>query len=218
MKKTCILLAALCLLLIQNKAQTVKDADSNVYYTVAIGKQLWLKENLRATHYRDGNEIHKITDNKAWGATITGAYCNYNNDTSITKEYGYLYNYYAVKDGRGICPEGWHVPSEADWDALIEYIGDKSIVGGALKESDTIHWLDPNAGADNSTGFTAVPGGYRSDAGIFGGINKSNYMWSSTDFSGVSTWGRVLSYANNAINRSNFSKSYGFTVRCVKYQ
>ena len=197
---------------------TVKDWDNNVYHTVKIGDQIWMVENLRTTHYNDGGNIKNAGDNTAWHIDTTGAYCWYNNDgaAAIGSPYGALYNFYAVNSGK-LCPVGWHVPSDTEWNTLIAKLGGETTAGGKLKESGTTHWNTPNTNADNSSGFTAVPGGYRySVSGEFRDINVRGIWWSSTPNGTNTALTYYLSY--NTAYAKSFTSSYivGSSVRCIK--
>jgi len=140
---------------------TVTDADGNVYTTININNQVWTVENLKTTKYRDGTLIPEVTDDTLWASQATGAYCNFKNQDSTVETYGRLYNWYAVNDSRNIAPEGWHAPTRQEVKALLDYLGGWYPAGGKLKEEGISHWKDPNSYADNSTGFTARPGGWR---------------------------------------------------------
>jgi uncharacterized protein (TIGR02145 family) len=191
--------------------QTVKDIDGNVYNTVIIGTQLWMTENLKTTRYRDGSPINNITDSTAWTNQTTGAYCWYDNSTSNKSTYGALYNYYAVDDSRNICPSGWHVPTDAEWTTLTDYLGGESAAGGKLKA--TKFW---NTGADNSSGFTAFLGGVRAGAlGIYFQINLEGYWWSGTESDATYAWTRVMIPNDSEIFRFDQDKGDGISVRCV---
>jgi len=143
---------------------TMTDIDGNVYETVTIGTQVWMAENLKVTHYRNGNTILHIIDWFSW-FTLTGAYCEYDNDVNNVAVYGRLYNWYAVNDSRYIAPVGWHVPSDAEWLTLVDYLGGDTVADGKMKEIGTTHWVSPNTGATNESGFSALPGGYRDYGG-----------------------------------------------------
>jgi uncharacterized protein (TIGR02145 family) len=136
---------------------TVTDIDGNVYTTITIGTQVWTVENLKTSRYRNGVSIPNVTDDAAWAAQTTGAYCNYNNNEGNVATYGRLYNWYAVADANNVAPAGWHVPSYAEWDVLRNYLGGMYIAGQSKRSR--LAWLSPNTGADNSSGFTALPGG-----------------------------------------------------------
>jgi uncharacterized protein (TIGR02145 family) len=193
---------------------SISDVDGNVYNILQIGTQTWMKENLKTTKYSDGNSITNVTDNTAWKTQVTGAYCWYNNDETTNKNiYGALYNIYAVVDSRNLCPTGWHVPSDVEWDVLRSYLGTYEIVGGKLKEAGTTHWKAPNYGADNSAGFTALPGGARSTG--FSNITYSGFYWTSTRYSTYSN-AIILLNTSSVFTWGNYVNYYGFSVRCVK--
>lgn len=189
---------------------TVTDIDGNVYKTVTIGTQVWMAENLKTTKYRNGDPIPNITDNTAWKKLNSGALCNFNNDANIGDKYGKLYNWYAVDDSRNIAPAGWHVPTDAEWTTLIDYLGGEKVAGGKLKEIGITHWNTPNTGATNETGFTALPGSYRSNDGRFDDIGISG-MWWTTDYALF----RFMDYDSNAVD-SDKELMLGLSVRCVK--
>lgn len=149
---------------------TIRDIDGNTYKTVKIGIQLWMKENLNVSHYRNGDPIPEVKNPTEWINLTTGAWCYYINDSAMGPRYGKLYNWYAVNDPRGLAPTDWHVPSHAEWISLTTYLGGEDVAGGKMKEAGTSHWQSPNAGATNSSGFTALPGGYRLSNGAYNGI------------------------------------------------
>jgi len=200
-----------------NEKGKVTDIDGNIYITTKIGNQWWMAENLKVTHYRNGEAIPNVTDDTQWINLTTGAYCNYNNDSTNVHTYGRLYNWYAVDDSRNIAPEGWHVPTDGEWQTLIDYLGGSSVAGGKLKESGITHWNSPNTGATNETGFSALPGGYRSgSSGAFGHIGINAYFWSSTEYGSSFAWFRNLGYGGSGMYRGNFDERGGFSVRCVR--
>ena len=140
----------------------VTDSDGNLYNTVTIGTQCWLTENLKTTRYNDGSQIPKVSDPLAWSNLITPAYCWYNNDSSsYMAAYGAMYNWYTVATGK-LCPDGWHVPTDGDWTKLTDYLCGNSMSSAKLKEAGNMHWNNPNGESTNTSGFTALPGGYRS--------------------------------------------------------
>ncbi len=148
----------------------VTDIDNNHYEAVRIGSQLWMAENLKTTRYNDGTPIPLVTDSLEWDNLVTPAYCWYRNDpVTYGETYGALYNLHVVSTGI-LCPSGWHVPSDAEWTVLSDYLGGESVAGGKLKEAGTTHWYTPNAGATNETGFTALPGGIREAANSTPGL------------------------------------------------
>jgi len=163
---------------------TVSDINGNIYKTIQIGTQLWMAENLKTANYNDNTPIPNITDDLNWMDAGTGAYCWYHNqETTYKNTYGALYNWYAVNTGK-LCPTGWHVPSKEEWMILATYLGNVELAGSKLKESGTTHWQNPNKEANNSSGFTALPGGVRDVSSDFGGFFSSigtyGFWWSST--------------------------------------
>jgi uncharacterized protein (TIGR02145 family) len=196
---------------------TITDVDGNVYHTVTIGTQTWLIENLRTTRYRNGESIINIADKSAWEAMTSSAWCDYENLSSNGTKYGHLYNWYAVNDTRNIAPVGWHVATEVELNTLMSYLGGSSLAGGKMKETGTLNWINTNAGANNLSGFTALPGGVRFNNGYFGQIGASGYFWSSTYEQSVTwgAWAYGLSTNNSNLTRGLTNKSYGYSVRCV---
>ena len=196
---------------------TVTDIDGNIYHTITIGSQVWLKENLKVTHYRNGDTIPNITDCATWGSLTNGAYCDYDNTPSNSAIHGRLYNFYAVNDSRNIAPTGWHVPTDAEWTTLKDYLGGVSIAGGKLKEIDTTHWISPNTGANNITQFTALPSGCRSDMGdAFWVIGYFCYFWTATEYSSDHGWVYSLHYNDESLGKNYSFKKDGHSVRCIK--
>ena len=199
----------------------VIDVKGNTYNVIRIGKQLWMKENLKTTKYNDGTFIPNVTDSVTWAGLSTGALCWYNNDAATYKAtYGALYNWYTVNTGK-LYPAGWHVPSDAEWKTLEDYLGGYSVAGGILKEAGTAHWLTPNTGATNQYGFTALPGGSRSDdgsyAGLFYSITSLGFWWSSTEVQTIYAAVRIMSNSNTSTSaQTAYNKPYGFSVRCLR--
>ena len=197
-------------------SNTVTDIDGNVYHTVKIGTQVWMAENLKTTRYNDGTSIPLVTSGSAWASLTTPGYCFYYNDATVNKAtYGAMYNWYTVSTGK-LCPRGWHVPSDIEWTALTNYLGGENAAGGKLKESGMSHWGTPNDGANNSSGFTALPAGYRQDDGSFYNINDDDMWWSSTVNNPRGAWGRNVNYNYNYVTKDSYNKNYGFSVRCIK--
>jgi uncharacterized protein (TIGR02145 family) len=196
---------------------TVTDIDGNIYQAVKIGTQWWMAENIKVTHYRNGDAIPNVTDSTEWNNLVTGAYCNYDNDTNNAATYGHLYNWYAVNDSRNIAPEGWHVPSDAEWQTLIDYLGGDEVGGGKMKETGTTHWSSPNTGATNESGFSALPGGYRGYYGsTYNCIGTNAYFWSSSESNSYDAWYRHLYGSYLAIAHKNTYKECGLSIRCVR--
>ena len=194
---------------------SITDIDGNTYKTVTIGTQTWMAENLKVTKYNDGIAIPNVTDNTAWRELTTGALCDYDNTPSNSETYGKLYNWHAVNTGK-LCPTGWHVPSDAEWTELTDYLGGSSVAGGKLKETGTTHWASPNTGATNETGFTALPGGGRNYYGSFLLVGDSGLWWSATGGSTDYAWSRCVGYVYSNVGWNYDVKELGFSVRCLR--
>ena len=199
-----------------SECYTVTDIDGNVYRTVKIGTQWWMAENLKVTQYRNGDNIPNVTDASEWATLATGAYSNNNNDAGNVATYGRLYNWYAVNDARGLAPAGWHVPSDAEWQTLVDYLGGNAIAGGKIKESGTFHWLSPNTGATDDYGFCAMPNGYHNFDGIFYDMGISALFWTSTAYDSGNSFGWYPRYEYSTMFQDHHPVRNGFAVRCVK--
>jgi len=199
------------------QAQTVTDYDGNVYDTVNIGTQVWMKQNLKVTHYSNGSALPNVTDSAAWVNLLTGARCYYNND-SLTYDsvYGALYNWYAVNDINGICPEGWHVSTDADWQMAEAYLGGVDIAGSKMKEAGTSHWASPNNEATNSSGFTGLPGGMRDPDSKFGNVVGFGMWWANTEFNTSFVWSTYMWNLATHVDHNPIPKNYALSIRCVK--
>jgi uncharacterized protein (TIGR02145 family) len=199
--------------------------------SVTIGTQVWTTQNLSVARYRNGDIIPQVTDQIQWSGLTTGAWCWYNNDSaSYAATYGRLYNGYAVIDERGLAPQGWHIPSDAEWNKMVKYLdadvdttcagcGLSLIAGGVMKS--ITGWNAPNTGATNISGFAGFPGGQRVNVrflfnGYFYNIGKVGFWWSSTDDGGSNAWIRYLDYQSSSVTVFSDDKSFGFSVRCVK--
>ena len=197
----------------------VTDIDGNVYHTITIGNQVWMVENLKTTRYNDGTAITLISDSAVWVNLVytgTPGYCWYKNDAVKYKStYGAIYNWYAVNTGK-LAPAGWRIPTDADWTTLATFLGGDSLAGNKLKEQGTYHWAPLNIGADNSSGFSALPGGVRLYDASFNGISQVGYWWSVTASDSGSAWTRELNCSNSKMNRENYGKTLGCYVRCIK--
>ncbi|MFN5386711.1 MAG: fibrobacter succinogenes major paralogous domain-containing protein, partial [Bacteroidota bacterium] len=200
---------------------SMTDQDGNVYKTIVIGTQEWMAENLRARTYRNGVAIPLVTDLTQWAAnynngTALPMMCWYLNDSATYAcPYGRLYNWYAASDVRNLCPTGWHVPSDAEWTTLTTFLGG-NVAGGKMKSTGTQYWISPNAAADNSSGFSGLPGGLRDSNGPFDYVGNYGYWWSSTEDSANFAWTRSLNdFSGNAYRDYN-GKTDGFSVRCLR--
>jgi uncharacterized protein (TIGR02145 family) len=197
----------------------ITDAENNTYKTVTIGSQQWMAENLKVSKYSDGTKIPNITDNTQWKYLTTGAWAYYDNDVANNAKYGKLYNWYAVSKttngNKNVCPTGWHVPTDAEWTVLTDYLGGESVAGGKMKEVET-SWNSPNTDATNTSLFSALPGGLRYDDGSSRVIRFYGGWWSSTEnFTTNAIYRNLLNYVGYA-NRNHFSKKGGFSVRCLR--
>jgi uncharacterized protein (TIGR02145 family) len=200
-------------------ATTVTDIDGNVYETKTIGTQIWMTENLKTSKYNNGIPILNVTDNTEWRGLTSGAYCWYNHDAATYKDvYGALYNWYTVTTGT-LCPKGWHVPSETEWTTLVTFLGGESVAGGKLKEAGTIHWNSPNAGANNESGFNALPGGYYHNSGSFNNIGDWGTWWSSSEYiANYCSWYRRIDNSSGSVSKaySTWPAGDGYSVRCLQ--
>jgi len=221
--------------------ESVVDIDGNRYFTVEIGRQIWMKENLKVTKYRNGDNIMTGFPDNDWANLDTGAYAVYNDDIGNFNIYGNLYNWFAIGDKRGICPEGWHVPSDDEWKELELTLGMCYGCVGSCEEwrshdgcVDNISrrgryeasyikdvkrglWTTSYSPRNNESGFSALPGGYRySSNGNFGYLGRYSFFWTSTESSNDGAWYRILSSNHSSIGRYYYYKQYGFSVRCVK--
>jgi uncharacterized protein (TIGR02145 family) len=215
-------------------ASTVTDIDNNIYNTVAIGTQCWTKENLRVSRYNDGAVIPDETANTSgWGSLATGARSVYDAPgvTDYVGTYGYLYNWYAVNDPRKLCPAGWHVPTDAEWTNLIQFIdptasaeawdSQSSTAGTVMKSTSTLwdfaNTNTPSPGT-NTSGFSALPGGVRDSNGTFHRIRIGANFWSTTVYVNDSTyaWQRTLYNSHPGALRYYSTKTIGMSIRCLK--
>jgi uncharacterized protein (TIGR02145 family) len=232
-----------------NTATTVTDYDGNVYNTVTIGTQVWMKENLKTTHYANGTAIPLVTGNSNWDAltTTSKAYCWYNDSVKYKDTHGALYTWAAAMNGaisvtanpsgiQGVCPTGWHLPSDAEWTQMENYLTDNGYnydgttgTGGtkiAKSLASTSGWnSSTNTGAvgntdypsyRNKSGFTALPGGSRGFDGKFYSIGYYGYWWSATEFDATYALYRNMSIYNSNVYRYFNGKELGFSVRCVR--
>jgi uncharacterized protein (TIGR02145 family) len=201
---------------------TIYDIDSNRYKIVGIGSQIWMAENLKVTRFNNGTSISNITDSIKWYWADDPGYCWYNNNSILNKQtYGGLYNYYAVETGL-LCPVGWHVPDNNDWDVLIKYIGDRKIVGAKLKQVGFDLWKEPNSNPSPATdeyGFRAIPGGYRKlsyniDA-EFTGIGSLAMFWCFDASDKYFAAFKYLGSNSSALSSYIKQKRAGLSIRCI---
>ena len=183
---------------------------------ITIGNQNWAPKNLDVASYRNGDPIPEVQATSTWSNLTTGAWCYYENNTANGTTYGKLYNWYAVNDPRGLAPNGYHIPTDAEWTTLTSYLGGTVTAGGKMKEAGTSHWLSPNTNATNSSGFTGLPGGFRFTDGGFYNIGFSGYWWSSSEATTNSAWDRNLFYYEGKVYSYNRDKRAGLAVRCLR--
>ena len=211
---------------------SITDIDGNTYKTVTIGTQTWMAENLKVTKYNDGIAIPNVSDATAWAALTTGAYCDYDNSTANGTKYGHLYNWYTVNTGK-LAPAGWHVPTDAEWTSLQNYLiangynydattTDNKIAKALAAKTDwntstTTGAIGNDLTLNNSTGFSALPGGYRDYTGSFLDLGSGGIWWSATESSTVNARYRSLNYGKAYLFSSRYGvKQGGFSVRCVR--
>lgn len=197
-----------------NQEGIVKDIDGNIYHTITIGTQTWMVENLRTTHLNNGEPILEIKDNSTWGNSLQPSFSWHGYDSKNYKEpYGGLYNKLAVETGK-LAPAGWHVPTDADWNELINYLGGSNIAGGKMKENGALHWSGNNTGS-NESGFTAVGGGNVGLNGFFF-FNSFGFYLTATQPLVDGTTVFILDTSNDKIVKNSFAGNSGNSVRCIK--
>ncbi len=193
---------------------TVTDVDGNTYKTIKIGNSVWVRENLKTTHYRNGDIINTGTKLATRNTDTEGYFYNYNNNESIAGTYGRLYDWYALNDPRGLAPAGCHIATNEEWEAAVEFLGGNEVAGGKMKEAGQAHWTAPNAGADNSSGFTGLPAGIHYING-FDNLGYNAFYWTSTSMDDISAMAWVLSFDKTSVSSGNYYKTGAFSVRCV---
>ncbi len=205
----------------------IDSRDGNEYNWVQIGDQVWMAENLKYLPSVVGPETGSQTTPHYYVYGYDGTNVADAKATDNYATYGVLYNWTAAMDGeassttnpsgiQGVCPAGWHLPSDAEWTELTDYLGGTSVAGGKLKETGTTHWASPNTGATNETGFTALPGGYRRNDGPFYHVGNLGNWWSATENDATAAWRRTMSSNYSNVNRLNNNKELGFSVRCLR--
>lgn len=208
------------------ESPTVTDSDGTVYRAVQIGGQCWMAENLKTTRYRDGAPISNVTGNNEWSLISSGAWCNYDNDPANNADFGKLYNGYAVANPN-VCPQGWHIPTEAEWQqlelALGMLNGELSLIGGNRGIGENVggkmkanaFWYAPNTGATNESGFSGLPGATRGSDGSFDYLGLEGCFWSSSEAGADLFWGRCLGNTIVGVYRNSYYRWQGLSVRCV---
>jgi uncharacterized protein (TIGR02145 family) len=193
-------------------------SDGYTYSSIILGNgQEWMAENIKTTVYANGDIIPNVTDTNQWINLNSGAWSHYNNDNQYETPYGKLYNWYTVADPRGLCPTGWHVPTDAEYTLLTDYLGGELVAGGKMKSTGTQYWQSPNQDATNESGFSGLPGGYRyGDDGAFNNLGLSIAWWSSTEASTLDAWYHQLLYDYGGVVKNSSIKEIGFSVRCLR--
>lgn len=218
----------------------IEDVEGNEYATVQIGEQVWMADNLRSVHYADGSPIPKVEDSMEWSALLSDAeaFCYYESSDAAFETYGALYTWPAAMHGsessdevpsqvQGVCPDGWHLPSDKEWIELELHLGLKEIYtrddgwrgwdeGGKLKQTGTSLWVEPNEMATNSSGFSAIPGGFRDADGMFMSGGSFTAFWSTTGYDSDGAWLRGLHAGRGELLRDVYPRKDGFSVRCIK--
>jgi uncharacterized protein (TIGR02145 family) len=201
---------------------SVTDYDGNVYKTITVNGREWMAENLKVGRFQNGDQIFIVEDNNGWANSILQPYsCYYDNIAANACPYGRIYNFYAVTDTREICPVGWHVPDNFEWSLLDNAFGGNPVSGGALKTDDTVEegtslWFAPNTGATNNSGFSAVPGGYRSQFGFYTQKGYGAYYWAGQSAGSNDGWFSQLRYDNSSLTGNIFDGRFGASVRCIR--
>lgn len=201
---------------------TVIDQDNNQYATIEIGKQIWMAENLKTTTYCNGDSISNIVDDDEWSNINEAGWSYLENDSGHDSLFGKLYNWLTVYDERNICPCGWHVPTDAEWKELIDYLGGPFVAGGKMKSKGNLFdgtglWTHPNHAATNESGFSGLPGGYREVDGEFRSRNNFTFWWSSSEENEYFSIGFALRYNfGDVITAGYANKKSGFSIRCIK--
>ena len=213
---------------LQSQITALQNANIAPLPNVTIGTQIGSSANLDVTTYRDGTPIPQVIDPTEWANSTTGAWCYYDNDPANNATYGKLYNWYAVAGihdaaslidpslRKQLAPQGWHIPSDAEWTTLTTFLGGEFVAGGKMKSTGTSLWLSPNTAATNESGFTGLPAGCRLNLGSFNYIGNYGFWWSSSESSTANSWLRNLVYDDGIANSYTINKKNGFSVRCLR--
>lgn len=209
-------------LLAIGKKDAMTDIDGNQYSVISICNQDWSAKNLEVTHYRNGDTIPQVDDPATWSNLTTGAWCYYQNNSANGVVYGKLYNWYAINDSRGLAPQGWHIPSDAEWENLADTcLSGAATAGGKIKSTGTVAtatglWLGNFNNSTNSSNFSGLPGGSRLPNGTFTNLGNAALWWSSTQASTTNAFYREADKEMDALSGGSYIKKLGISVRCVK--
>jgi len=194
---------------------SISDKDGNTYKTLLIGTQTWMVKNLKTTKYNDGTLIPFVSDVSSWSNLTSPGYCWPNDFPAYKASYGILYNWYAVSSNK-LCPVGWHIPTDQEWNLLITYFGGEMIAGGMLKESSLNYWKAPNTGASNMSHFWGLPGGrIESSDSSFQKITEMGCWWTNTSHNKDMSIAWVIYYNNESARKVFYPKKFGLSVRCI---
>lgn len=204
-------------------SERVMDIDGNIYNTALIGNKIWMTQNLKVTKYSDGTSLQFLQSNLSISPSNTTPYYSwYSNNEGYRSDYGALYSYQALTRGQsgsliqGICPVGWHLPTQSDWIELIDFLGGSNLAGGKLKSGQNGFWANPNTGADNQSQFTAYPGGYRNNEGSFHLMGTHGFWWSPSGIDPENAKYFYLNYKSRDALFGDGCKSHFMSVRCIK--
>jgi len=219
MKNKIYFIAILFLVSLKSNAQTITDIDGNIYNTVTIGTQTWMQENLKTTHFNNGIEI--LTTSLPVFNDATALYqWAYDEDISNINIYGRLYTWNITNSNDNVCPVGWKVPDNSDWDILRDFLGGELIAGGKMKEIGTTHWIVTDSTVNNSSGFTGLGSGTRGNPSGFSNLGQLGSFWSSTPFGMVGNFPRGNVYGltthNNTLLNSVAVAQNGKAIRCIE--
>jgi uncharacterized protein (TIGR02145 family) len=202
-------------LITANGQEEVKDYDGNVYKTVKIGNRVWMAENLKVTHYRNGELIPNIKEPKQWDILTNGAYCDLNNNPANTKAFGLIYNWYTTVDDRNVCPNEWHVPSESEWITLVSFMAGENEKG--IAGTKTSGKIAPNLIKLNESMFKVLPEGFRGYDGEFTGIGYGGGgWWSASEGTAETAFYHGVNYNTASRQHMEGPKSFGYHIRCIK--
>ena len=199
----------------QPQRYALEDIDGNVYDAISIGAQIWMTDNLRVTKFNDGTLLTYANPDDDLMNLTSGSMSYYDDNPANASTYGALYNWHAVGSGK-LCPNGWHIPSDGEWNTLINFLGGEDVAGGHMKAIGTSHWNAPNQEATNNSGFTALPAGYLFDNGNYNSIGNITHWWTATENGAQEAFDRYVYFQNGKVVKGTYSKQVFYSCRCVK--